>query len=67
MKYMKNLLVETYLKKRTDSLPSHFSDAINELKNEGKIKEDIINKYCSVIKPDTSILSCEELQVIGDN
>ena len=63
---MKNLLVETYLKKRTDPA-SHFSDAINELKNEGKIKEDIINKYCSVIEPDTSILSCEELQVIGDN
>ena len=42
--------------------PLHFQDAIKELKNEGKINFSNI----SLLRPDTSILSSKELQVIDD-
>ena len=68
--YENSISGETYLRKRMGPVPSHFQDAISELKNENKINETVINfpkyKYSSLVKPDTSILSYNELQVIDD-
>ena len=55
-------------------VPSHFSTAIDELIDEGKINETsklVINyrkyRYSCLKEPDLSLLSIEELQEIDDN
>ncbi|MDD5959523.1 MAG: Panacea domain-containing protein [Methanobrevibacter wolinii] len=64
---------ETYIKKTMGPVPNHFSNAINELKKEGKIsekQEKVIDyskyKYSSLTEPDVNHLSSNELQVIDD-
>ena len=71
--YEKSISGETYLGKRMGPVPSHFSTAINELIDEGKVNESselVINypkyKYSCVEEPDINLLSSEELQVIND-
>ena len=71
--YEESISGETYKRKRMGPVPSHFSSAINDLVNEGKIDESselVINypkfKYSSLEKPDISLLSTEEIQVIDD-
>ena len=71
--YEKSISGETYIRKRMGPVPSHFTNAKNDLINEGKIDESfelVINypkyKYSCLEEPDISILSVEELQVIDD-
>lgn len=71
--YEKSISGETYIRKRMGSIPSHFTSAIDELIDKGKINETsklVINyrkyKYSCLKEPDLSLLSIEELQVIDD-
>lgn len=64
---------EIYTHKRNGPTPSHFSTAIKELINEGKVNESqerVITflkfKYSCLKEPDTSLFSEDELQVIND-
>ena len=64
---------ETYIKKTMGPVPSHFFNAISELKKEGKIsekQEKVIDYpkyvYSSLKEPNINILSDNELQVIDD-
>lgn len=64
---------ETYIKKPNGPISSHFLDLKDELISEGKIKEDVERvidypkyKYTSLIGPDVTNLSKQELEVIDD-
>lgn len=72
-KYEEPISGESYLRKKMGPVPSHFFEAIDNLVNDGKISETtdfVINykkyNYSSLVKPDTSFLSADELQVIDD-
>ena len=71
--YEKSISGEIYIRKRMGPVPSHFYNAKDELINEGKINEStqlVINypkyKYSCLTKPDISLLSPKEIQVIDD-
>ena len=72
-KHEKAISGETYMRKTARPFPSHFSEAINELLEECKIDESpkllmncIEYKYISLIEPDTSLLTSEELNTINN-
>lgn len=68
--YERSMTGETYIRKPIGSVPIHFTNAKNELINEGKIKEKTITyykyEYSSLKEPDTSLLNNEDLTVIKD-
>ena len=71
--YEESISNEKYIRKVNGPVSSHFSEAISELIDEGKIEETsetVINfkkyKYSSLKQPHTEILSKNELQVIDD-
>lgn len=69
-KYEEPISGETYLKKGSGPVPSHFNDAVADLVSVGKIDETsemVINhKYSSLSEPDVNSLSSRELQTIDD-
>lgn len=76
--FEEKLTCESYRKLSHGPAPCHFNIAIEELKNEKKIKEYQNNfkghnkdyfqkKYLSIIKPDISVFSGEELDFINKN
>lgn len=71
--YEESLTGERYTHNKLGPTPNNFNSIINELKNEGKIKEiceTVINHhkftYTSLITPELKLLSKKELAVIKD-
>ena len=71
--YENSLTNEVYTKYPRGPVPYHFHEALNELVNEEKVLEKSVpflnyNKYnySSLKKPDISILTDKELEVIDD-
>lgn len=71
--YGKSITDEIYKKLPHGPVPNNFNECFSELKIENKVNEknnpfynDIISRYGSLKKPDTSLLSDKELNVIDD-
>lgn len=70
--YEEKITGETYTRLPLGPAPKHFKKAVNELKNEEKITENMIKfdskayqyRYSSIKKPNLDCLSTKELNVI---
>jgi hypothetical protein len=71
--YEEKMTGESYIHIPRGPAPRHFDQIINELESEGKIHQFMTNyygknqnKYTSLCKPETDLLSEKELKVIND-
>jgi len=71
--YERLITDETYVKRKWGPIPEHFDECCNELKKEGKIKNELVQVishdrdwYSSLKEPNISLLTDNELKVIDD-